>query len=119
MIGITAPMPSRRPLQASTPVKLRNRGRAASALGSGTSCSSLPSGTIACGGPSVGCSTTCAGSAAGRRREKAGEGGGAFAYRYQFKEKASDLVAHFGYAGSYREAMDNIAHAVRCKEVGK
>jgi hypothetical protein len=49
--------------------------------------------------------------------EKAGEGGGAFAYRYQFKEKASDLVAHFGYAESYREAMDSIAHAVRCKEV--
>jgi hypothetical protein len=50
-------------------------------------------------------------------REGYGEGGGAFAYRYQFKEKASDLVAHFGYAESYREAMDNIAHAVRCKEV--
>jgi len=47
--------------------------------------------------------------------EKVGEG--AFAYRYQYKEKESDLVAHFGYAESYREAMDNIAHAVKCKEV--
>ncbi len=49
--------------------------------------------------------------------EKAGEG--AFAYRYQYKERESDLVAHFGYAEIYREAMDNISHAVRCKEVGK
>ncbi len=49
--------------------------------------------------------------------EKVGEG--AFAYRYQYKEKASDLVAHFGYAESYREAMDSIAHAVRCKGAGE
>lgn len=49
--------------------------------------------------------------------EKVGEG--AFAYRYQYKERESDLVAHFGYAGSYREAMDNIAHAVRCKGAGE
>jgi len=47
--------------------------------------------------------------------EKVGEG--AFAYRYQYKERESDLVAHFGYAESYREAMDNICHAVKCKEV--
>ena len=47
--------------------------------------------------------------------EKAGEG--AFAYRYQFRQYTSDLVGQFGYAESYREAMDNIAHAVRCKEV--
>ena len=46
--------------------------------------------------------------------EKAGEG--AFAYRYQFRQYTSDLVGQFGYAESYREAMDNIAHAVRCKE---
>ena len=49
--------------------------------------------------------------------EKVGEG--AFAYRYQYKEKASDLIAHFGYAESYREAMDSIAHAVRCKGAGE
>ena len=49
--------------------------------------------------------------------EKAGEG--AFAYRYQFRQYTSDLVGQFGYAESYREAMDNIAHAVRCKEVSK
>ena len=49
--------------------------------------------------------------------EKAGEG--AFAYRYQFRQYTSDLVGQFGYAESYREAMDNIAHAVRCKEEGK
>ena len=47
--------------------------------------------------------------------EKAGEG--AFAYRYQFRQYTTDLVGQFGYAESYREAMDNIAHAVRCKEV--
>ena len=46
--------------------------------------------------------------------EKAGEG--AFAYRYQFRQYTSDLVGQFGYAESYREAMDNIAHAVKCKE---
>jgi hypothetical protein len=49
--------------------------------------------------------------------EKAGEG--AFAYRYQFRQYKSDLVGQFGYAESYREAMDNIAHAVKCKEAGK
>ena len=49
--------------------------------------------------------------------EKAGEG--AFAYRYQFRQYTSDIVGQFGYAESYREAMDNIAHAVRCKEVSK
>ena len=51
--------------------------------------------------------------------EKAGKEGESFAYRYQFKEKASDLVARFGYASTYREAMDNIAHSVKCKEAGK
>ena len=49
--------------------------------------------------------------------EKAGEG--AFAYRYQFRQYTTDLVGQFGYAESYREAMDNIAHAVRCKEGSK
>ena len=48
-----------------------------------------------------------------------GKEGDSFAYRYQFKEKASDLVARFGYASTYREAMDNIAHSVKCKEAGK
>jgi len=51
--------------------------------------------------------------------EKAGKEGESFAYRYQFKEKASDLVARFGYASTYREAMDNIAHSVKCKEASK
>ena len=51
--------------------------------------------------------------------EKVGKEGESFAYRYQFKEKASDLVGQFGYAESYREAMDNIAHAVKCKEESK
>jgi hypothetical protein len=49
--------------------------------------------------------------------EKAGEG--AFAYRYQFRQYKSDLVGQFGYAESYREAMDNIAHSVKCKEESK
>ena len=49
--------------------------------------------------------------------EKAGEG--AFAYRYQFRQYTSDLVGQFGYAESYREAMDSIAHAVKCKEGSK
>jgi len=49
--------------------------------------------------------------------EKAGEG--VFAYRYQFRQYKSDLVGQFGYAESYREAMDNIAHAVKCKEESK
>jgi hypothetical protein len=49
--------------------------------------------------------------------EKAGEG--AFAYRYQFRQYTSDLVGQFGYAESYREAMDSIAHAVKCKEESK
>lgn len=51
--------------------------------------------------------------------EKVGEEGESFAYRYQFKEKAGDLVARFGYASTYREAMDNIAHSVKCKEESK
>lgn len=40
---------------------------------------------------------------------------GAFAYRYQYKEKESDLIERFGYAESYREAMDSIAHSVNCE----
>ena len=51
--------------------------------------------------------------------EQIGKEGESFAYRYQFKEKASDLVARFGYASTYREAMDNIAHSVQCKEESK
>ena len=51
--------------------------------------------------------------------EKVGKEGESFAYRYQFKEKASDLIARFGYASTYREAMDNIACSVKCKEAGK
>ena len=51
--------------------------------------------------------------------EKVGKEGESFAYRYQFKEKASDLVAYFGFASTYREAMDNIACSVKCKEAGK
>lgn len=42
---------------------------------------------------------------------------GGFAYRYQYKPKGS-LIAFFGYAESYREAMDSIAHAVKCEKVG-
>ncbi len=51
--------------------------------------------------------------------EKVGKEGESFAYRYQFKEKASDLIARFGYASTYREAMDNIACSVKCKEASK
>ena len=51
--------------------------------------------------------------------EKVGKEGESFDYRYQFKEKASDLVAYFGYASTYREAMDQIACSVKCKEVSK
>ena len=40
--------------------------------------------------------------------------GGAFSYRYQYRENAGDLVEKFGYAESYREAMDCIAHSVIC-----
>lgn len=47
--------------------------------------------------------------------EKAGKEGESFAYRYQYKEKAGDLVARFGYASTYREAMDSIAHSVKCE----
>ena len=43
---------------------------------------------------------------------------GAFTFRYQFRQKESDLVEKFGYASTYREAMDSIAHAVNC-EVAK
>lgn len=42
---------------------------------------------------------------------------GSFAYRYQYTPKGS-LIAFFGYADSYREAMDAIAHAVNCEKVG-
>lgn len=42
---------------------------------------------------------------------------GSFAYRYQYTPKNS-LISFFGYAESYREAMDSIAHAVNCEKVG-
>lgn len=51
--------------------------------------------------------------------DKIGKEGESFAYRYQFKEKASDLIARFGYASTYREAMDQIACSVNCKEVSQ
>jgi len=51
--------------------------------------------------------------------EQIGKEGDSFAYRYQFKEKAGDLIARFGYASTYREAMDNIAYSVQCKEESK
>jgi len=38
-------------------------------------------------------------------------------YTYDYKEKGG-LVEYFGYASSYREAMDSIAHAVLCKRKG-
>lgn len=41
---------------------------------------------------------------------------GNFAYRYQYKVKPTDLIESFGYAESYRQAMDSIAHSVLCKE---
>jgi hypothetical protein len=41
--------------------------------------------------------------------------GGLWAYRYQYKEKGS-LTARFGYAESYREAMDTIAHSAICEK---
>ena len=40
---------------------------------------------------------------------------GWLAYRYQYKEKASDIIERFGYAETYREAMDSIAHSVNCE----
>ena len=40
---------------------------------------------------------------------------GNFAYRYQYQAK-DNLIARFGYAPSYREAMDAIAHAVICEK---
>ena len=49
--------------------------------------------------------------------EATGEAG-AFAYRYQYQEREGDLVAKYGYAESYRGAMDSIAHAVMCKLEG-
>lgn len=49
--------------------------------------------------------------------EATGREGSVFAYRYQFRKYTSDLVGQFGYAGSYREAMDAIAHAVNCEGV--
>jgi hypothetical protein len=44
---------------------------------------------------------------------------GAFAYRYQYRKNAGDLVEKFGYAESYREAMDSVAHSVICLEEAK
>ena len=43
---------------------------------------------------------------------------GWMSFRYQYKEKGS-LVGRFGYASTYREAMDNIAHAVICEREGE
>jgi len=43
--------------------------------------------------------------------------GGIFAFRYQFTGKG-ELVARFGYAETYREAMDRIAHSAQCEKVG-
>jgi hypothetical protein len=40
--------------------------------------------------------------------------GGWMSFRYQYKEKGS-LIARFGYASTYREAMDSIAHSVKCE----
>lgn len=42
---------------------------------------------------------------------------GAFAYRYEYTPKAS-LIKYFGYADTYRAAMDSIAHSVNCEKVG-
>jgi hypothetical protein len=47
--------------------------------------------------------------------DKIGKEGESFAYRYQYKEKAGDLIAH----STYREAMDQIACSVKCKEESK
>lgn len=49
--------------------------------------------------------------------EKTGSAG-TFAYRYQYKEKGA-LIGRFGYADSYRNAMDSIAHSVICEKEGK
>lgn len=43
---------------------------------------------------------------------------GSFAYRYQYTRNGA-LVANFGYADTYREALDRIAHAILCEEAGK
>ena len=43
---------------------------------------------------------------------------GKFAYRYQYTLE-NNLIARFGYAPSYREAMDSIAHSVICEKEGK
>lgn len=39
---------------------------------------------------------------------------GVFAFRYEYRRYTSDLVGYFGYAETYREAMNAIAHAVSC-----
>jgi hypothetical protein len=44
---------------------------------------------------------------------------GSFAFRYQYRKNSDDLVEKFGYAESYREAMDSIAHSVICLEENK
>lgn len=41
---------------------------------------------------------------------------GALAFHYEYREKGK-LIAYFGYASTYREAMDRIAHNVLCKKV--
>jgi len=40
---------------------------------------------------------------------------GAFAYSFDYKEGGS-VIGYFGYASTYREAMDKIAHSVLCKK---
>ncbi len=39
-------------------------------------------------------------------------------HAYTFKPKGEGAVEYFGWAESYREAMDAIAHAVNCEKVG-
>jgi len=39
---------------------------------------------------------------------------GRLAYRFEYKEKGG-IIFYFGYASTYREAMDSIAHSVLCK----
>ena len=51
--------------------------------------------------------------------EDTGRGDGSvFSYRYQFRKYKSDTVGQFGYAETYRQAMDAIAHAAICGREG-
>lgn len=60
----------------------------------------------------------CLGSIVNNWQIEATGSAGAFAYRYFYEEREGDIVAKFGYAESYRGAMDSIAHAVLCKLEG-